>query len=208
MAKGSGVSTPKENLSKRRGPKAERGEVADDILRAARTLFAEHGYAGTSLRAVATKAGVDPALISYYFGDKTTLLTAAVEPPPSLPLAVAGAVTAPLSGRGRALVEAMLGQWDDPIAGEVLRSIILTAAHEPVAMDRLRLVFETVILAGMSESLADDEREVRASLVASQLAGLAMVRYVWRVGALADLSSAEVADLLAPNLQRAFTGKL
>ena len=48
----------------------------DDIIRAARETFAEEGYDGTSLRAVARAAGVDAALIHHYFEGKEALVNA------------------------------------------------------------------------------------------------------------------------------------
>jgi Tetracyclin repressor-like, C-terminal domain len=57
----------------------------------------------------------------------------------------------------------------------------LTAAHEPAAMQRLPGVFTGSLLASVADHLDDDERNLRAGLVASQLIGVAMARYVWRV---------------------------
>ena len=51
----------------------------DHILEAAEELFAEFGYDGTSVRALATKAGVNIAMISYYFGSKEKLFEALIE---------------------------------------------------------------------------------------------------------------------------------
>jgi len=202
------ISTPNEKGAAKRGPRAERGEAAEQIVRAAREAFAEDGFAGTTLRAIGNRADVDPALVTYYFGDKRGLLEACLVPPSSLVVAIGEAIAAPLNRRGRALADAMLGQWDDPEAGVVLRSIIMTAAHEPLALDRLRTIFTDVILLGVAEGLPEQERMVRAGLVASQLAGVAMVRYVWRVGALAGEPTELVARHLAPTLQRYLTGKI
>jgi AcrR family transcriptional regulator len=63
------------------GPRDERGVLAGRILAAARTAFAEHGAAGTTIRAVARTADVDPALVYHYFKSKDDLLDAATDPP-------------------------------------------------------------------------------------------------------------------------------
>jgi AcrR family transcriptional regulator len=208
MDTGTEPARPGGTTSVRRGPKAKRGEVASRILAAARASFAANGYAGTTLRAVAADAGVDSALVPYYFSDKAGLLAACLELPDGFAEAVAAAAATPARGRGRALIEAMLSQWEDPAFTETFRSIILTAAHEPVAMERLRQVFAETILAAMSRNLEGDERYLRASLVASQIIGVAMTRYVWRVGALAELSNEEVVRYIAPTIQRYITGAL
>jgi AcrR family transcriptional regulator len=196
------------DLVPRRGPKAARGEIAGRILAAARTSFAARGYAGTTLRDVAAAADVDRALVTYYFTSKAGLLAAAVEPPTGFIEVGARAAAAPLRHRGRALVETMLTQWETPSQAEVLRSIILTAAHEPTAMQRLRGVFAGNLLAAVAGHLDDDERALRAGLVAAQMIGVAMARYVWRVGALAELDRDQVVRYVAPTIQRYLTGRL
>ena len=181
--------------------------LSDRILAAARTSFASVGYAATSLRSVARDAEVDPALVSYYFASKDKLLDSALMPPPGFLDAIAAAAGGPLRTRGAALVGAMLAIWDDPTSAAVIRAIILTAAHEPVAMDRLRSLFGEQMLGAVADNLTGDERVLRASLVGSQIVGVAMTRYVWRVGALATMTSSDVARLVAPSVQRYLTGK-
>ena len=66
--------------ARRRGPRggASRGESStrDAILDAARASFLARGFAATTIRGVARTAGVDPALVSYYFGSKGDLFGA------------------------------------------------------------------------------------------------------------------------------------
>jgi hypothetical protein len=102
----------------------------------------------------------------------------------------------------------MLTHWETPGRAEVLRSIILTAAHERAAMQRLRGVFTGSLLAAVAGHLDDDERTLRAGLVASQLIGVAMARYIWRAGALAELDRDQVVRYIAPTIQRYLTGRL
>jgi AcrR family transcriptional regulator len=208
VRKGPRVSARKRDLPPRRGPKAARGEIAERILTAARTSFATRGYAGTTLRDVAAATSVDRALVTYYFTSKAGLLAAAIQPPEGFIEDAIRASSAPLRQRGRALTENMLTQWETPGLAEVLRSIILTAAHEPAAMQRLRGVFTGSLLAAVASHLDEDERTLRAGLVASQLIGVAMARYVWRVGALAELDRDQVVRYVAPTIQRYLTGRL
>jgi AcrR family transcriptional regulator len=191
-----------------RGPRAERGEIAARILSAARTSFATNGFVGSTLRSIAHDADVDPTLVSYYFGNKRGLLEAALDPPPGWLTAVATACAAPLRQRGRALTTTMARAWEDPDTAEFLRSTILTAVHEPVAMDRLRSTFTVYLLGAVATNLDDDERFFRAGLVASQFVGLALTRYIWQVGNLADVPIAKVIDAVAPTVQRYLSGKI
>ncbi len=192
----------------RRGPRDERGVLADRVLSAARSLFATQGYASTSLRNVAELAGVDVALVSYYFKNKAGLLEAALTLPAEFLADVEQASASPIEERGRAILASHLAAWDHETTGDILRSIILAAAHEPSAMERVRTIYTTRFLEVLANSLPENERRLRAGLVASQMLGLAMTRYVWRVGALADLSPEEVSELISPVIQRYLTGPL
>ena len=55
------------------------GEMQNRLLNAAEELFAEHGFAATSVRQVANHAGVNPALVHYYFDNKAGLLRAVLD---------------------------------------------------------------------------------------------------------------------------------
>ncbi|AYV25401.1 transcriptional regulator BetI [Streptomyces sp. ADI95-16] len=191
-----------------RGPRGERGEQADKIVAAARRSFATRGYAATSLRSVAQEAGVDPGLVNYYFRTKTGLLEEVMQPPEAFGAAVAAAAEQPLERRGHAFVQATLSLWEDPVPAEILRSIILTAAQEPAALQRLRQLFSELVLAVVSHSLPDTERNLRASLIATQIVGMVMNRYIWQVGVIATLPADAVTDLLAPTIQHYLTGPL
>jgi AcrR family transcriptional regulator len=191
-----------------RGPRDDRGVVSAQILRAARAAFAAHGYAATSLRSVARDAGVDPALVTYYFKSKIGLLDAALVPPPGWGEAISTAAASPIRTRGAALVRTMVTAWEQPDTEEFLRSTILAAAHEPIARQRLAVNFAVHILDAVSSRLDDEERLLRASLAASQIVGLAMMRYVWQVGALAMISDDQVVAVIAPTVQRYLNGKI
>ncbi|GMU79719.1 MAG: TetR family transcriptional regulator [Acidimicrobiia bacterium] len=176
--------------------------LADSIVRAARHSFGEQGWAGTTLRGVARAAGVDPALVHYYFSSKEELLGAAMTPPPEWILSVADSVQAPIDRRGEAIIRAMLRAWSTPDIADALRSIVLTAAHVPAARERLRFVVTTALVGAVAAQLDDDERVERASLVASHIIGVALVRSVWKVEPLATIDDDHLVALLAPTIQR------
>ena len=60
---------------RRSGPGRPEGEsfARERILNAAEATFADHGYAGTSLRQIVNRANVTQALVTYYFGSKEAL---------------------------------------------------------------------------------------------------------------------------------------
>ena len=190
------------------GPRDERGVLSARILTAAREAFAETGWAGTTMRAVARAADVDPALVYHYFGSKEALLEAATNPPPRWLENVAKTWTTPVSELGSALLRLMLGAWADDEVGPVLRAVLQTAAHEPSTREKLRRIVESSLI-GVSQLGVDErDRMVRSGLISSQIMGLAMMRYVWRIEPVASMSDDEVVAAVAPNLQRYIEGEI
>ena len=188
------------------GPRDERGVLAARILAAAREAFAETGWAGTTIRAVARAADVDPALVYHYFDSKEGLLDAATTPPARWLENVANTWATPVDDLGAALLRLMLGAWADDEIGPVLRAILQTAAHEPATREKLRRVVESQLI-GVSH-LDDDERRIRGGLISSQLMGLGMMRYIWKVEPIATMTEDELVAAVAPNLQRYVSGAL
>jgi AcrR family transcriptional regulator len=190
------------------GPRDERGVLAARILEVAREQFAHHGWAGTTLRAIARAADVDPALIYHYFGSKEGLLDAATAPPQRWLEAVAATWLTPQADLGAALVRTMLDAWADEEIGPVLRAVLLTAAHDGATREKLRVIVERSLI-GVSHLGADErDRLVRSALISSQIMGLAMMRYVWAIEPIASMSDDDLIAAVAPNLQRYIDGDL
>ncbi|TFV56058.1 TetR/AcrR family transcriptional regulator [Mycobacterium sp. PS03-16] len=178
------------------------------ILTAAREQFAAHGFAGTTLRAVARAADVDPALVYHYFGSKEGLLDAATDPPQRWLESVARTWATPPAELGAALLRLMLGAWADEEIGPVLRAVLLTAAHDETTREKLRRVVEGSLI-GVSQLGTDQrDRQRRSGLISSQIMGLALMRYVWRVEPVASMTDDELVAAVAPNLQRYVEGDL
>jgi len=183
------------------GPRDERGVLAARILAAARDAFAENGWAGTTIRAVARAADVDPALVYHYFGSKEALLDAATTPPRRWLESVAQTWGTPVDGLGAALLRLMLGAWADDEIGPVLRAILLTAAHEESTRGKLRAVVEAGLMGVSRLGVDERDRAVRSGLISSQMMGLAMMRYVWKVEPVASMTDDELVAAVAPSLQ-------
>jgi AcrR family transcriptional regulator len=190
------------------GPRDEKGVLSGRILGAAREAFAVTGWAGTTIRAVARGADVDPALVYHYFGSKEGLLDAATEPPQKWLENVAKTWSTPRDELGGALLRLMLATWADEEVGPVLRAVLQTAAHEESTRDKLRRVVEGSLM-GVSHLGADEhDRLVRSGLISSQIMGLAMMRYVWRIEPIASMTDDEIVAAVAPNLQHYIEGGL
>src|SRR5919204_863212 len=98
----------------RRGRRPGAPDTRATILEAARASFAESGFAGTTIRRVASAAGVDAALVHHYFGTKDDLFLAAMELPVDPRQALAPALADGAEGAGERLLRVFLTLWDDP----------------------------------------------------------------------------------------------
>jgi AcrR family transcriptional regulator len=178
------------------------------ILDAARRAFAEQGYQQATIRGVAELAGVDPALVHHYFGTKQELFVAAVE----FPVNPVGQLMAVLAEEpdqvGRRIVEVFLSVWDHAADRSPLLALIRSAVGDERAAAMLREFITEEILGQLARRLGSPDAELRATLVGSQLIGLAMARYIVRIGPLASTPAPEIVAAVGPTLQRYLTGDI
>lgn len=171
------------------------------IVAAARRQLAEHGYERASLRAIARAAHVDQRLITHFFGSKQALFVAAMALPVD-PAAFVRSVAGPgVPGFGERLAERWVVMWDSA-EGRHLVGLVRSAVTNETAARMLRDVFVHVVLQQLVRALDIDRAERRASLVASQLFGLVLVRYVLRLPAIVAMGPEEVARSIGPTIQR------
>lgn len=183
------------------------------ILAAAREVFAERGYDNTTIRAVAATAGVDPALVHHYFGPKQQLFAAAVQAPVQaediLPELLRDGSDDHL---GERVVGTVLKLWEHPASGPSLRAMLRSAVTTNLSAKLLREFFAVHIVRRLVPDLGlrvdPAEIPLRASLVASQLFGLALARYVLAIEPLASTPRDQVVSAVAPTVQRYLAGPL
>ena len=178
------------------------------ILAAARTQFAELGLDAASVRGIARAADVDPALVLHYFGSKAALFAAALEIPFEAEEVVERIVKGPRAQLGRRLVRFFLSIWEDPSRREALMAMLRAATTSPDAADLLRERIGERVLRPVGEHLGGHDAALRMSLCASHLVGLGITRYIVHIEPIASLDVDELADLVAPALQRYMTGRL
>ncbi len=170
--------------------------------------FAELGYDRTTMRSVANEAGVDQKLVAYFFGSKQRLFVAAttlpVRPADVLPRLLAG----DLEGIGERMAGFIVGVLEDADTGGRVVGLVRAAATEPQAADMVRDLLSREIFAPAARALPVDEPELRVSLLASQIVGLVMVRYVICAEPLASLPARELISQLGPTFQRYLVGPL
>ncbi len=189
-----------------RGRRPAGSDTRAQILAAASAEFAEQGYAATSLRGIARRAGVDPALVHHYFEGKPALLAEVLEVPVDPAVLIARVLALPREEVGAGMVRSFLSIWDDPAGRQrfavVARSMIAQeAAARSMREFILREVFLRVAQAHNRDGLAPAELERRASLAVAQMFGMALLRYVVCFPALASATPEDLVADLGPVLQ-------
>lgn len=173
------------------------------ILAAAREAFAQKGYDRSSVREIAATAGVDPALVHHYFGTKDRLFLAVLEAPVNPAELLPQIVAAGMNEVPERLVCVFLSVWDNPVSGGAAVALLRSAfQHEPAA--RLVSDFLTAqIMPAAVSGLDIDAAELpfRFQLVAAQLVGMAVIRYVLHLEPLASAPPPVVAAALAPTVR-------
>jgi AcrR family transcriptional regulator len=192
--------------SRPRGRRPGASDTRDTILAAARERFAAHGYDRTRIRDVAADAGVDAALVHYFFKSKDGLFAAAMQLPFSPPEVLEPVLAEGLDGLGERIVRRLLSVWEDPATRVALLALLQGASAHPGAAQALREFIRREMIGRVAGVIEADRPELRANLVASQIVGLIVARYVVQVAPLADLPADEVVPLVGPTLQRYLDG--
>ena len=195
-------SGPKRGPGRRPGGPDTRGE----ILTAARDEFAARGFDGTTMRAVASSAGVDAALVHHYFGGKDDLFLAALEIPVDPRVVIPEMLRPGIDGIGERLVRMFVSVWDDPESRKPLLAVFRSALSSEAGADLIRGGMMRMVFEQVAEGLGVPDPVLRAQLVGSQMTGLVMMRYVLRVEPIASMPPDQLVQWLGPTIQRYLSG--
>ena len=178
------------------------------ILAAARAAFGEHGYEGATIRGIAERAGVDPALVQHYFKSKQLMFVAAMEFPFDPSVIVERILSGDPEHAGEQLIRFFLSIWDDEQARAPLFAMIRSAVSHEEAAAMLRQFITEALVARVASGLHVPHASLRPPLVGSQIVGLIFMRYIVKLEPLASLPADDVVAAIAPNVQRYLTGDL
>ncbi len=179
----------------------------DDILEAARRLFSRNGYSGTSIRAIAREAGVDPALVHHYFRSKAEVFAAAVDDA-LRPSEILGEDDLEPDTLGESLVRRFLERIESPAAGDSLLAVLRSAVTHDEVAKRLRGFLANELYARVAQAIRRPDSALRAALVGSALVGIAISRLVLKVEALARVDRETLVRAVGPTVQRYLTGDI
>jgi AcrR family transcriptional regulator len=205
---------------RRTGRRAGDSGTREAILTSARELFAEHGYDRATIRAIAARAGVDPALVHHFYGTKERLFTTAMQ----LPIVPSERITAALEGgsrepgetTGEHLVRSALAVWESPGVQGAFMGLLRSALTSERAAAMVREFVTRAVLAPMAGSAGSrdpaasdpQDADFRAALIGSQMLGLAMARYLLKLEPVASAAPDELAAAIGPTIDRYLTGSL
>lgn len=191
--------------SKRRGRRQGEPVSRETVLAAAKQRFAEQGYEKTTLRQIADDARVDPSMVLYLFGSKDGLFRESMRLILD-PQKLVDAVDGDSDELGSRLVRTYLQIWEDPDSGPSMATMLSSATSNPEARDAFRVFMRDYVLGAVSGALGGGpDTRLRAMLAATNLVGTAMLRYVMRVGPLAEVTLEEAVQMIAPSVQRYLT---
>ncbi len=171
------------------------------ILAAAREQFAATGYQGTTIRAVAAAAGIDPALVIRYFGNKEKLFATASE----FDLRFPDLTVVDPAMVGRHVVTHFLNRWE---GDEALTVLLRSATTNAEAAQRMREIFGAQLVPAVAKLVPAGEAERRAGLIGAQMMGLALCRFVLAVPPVANMTREEIIASIGPTIQRYLSGDL
>lgn len=189
----------------RAGRRPGQTETREQILASARALFAAQGYDGTTIRAIAAEADVNPALIHHFFGSKDQVFAASLALPVDPAVLVSTVIDGPREQAGERLIRLILTVWGNPQARSPFLALIRSVASNEDAARMMRQFMNRAIIGRIGPALGVSE--LRMTAVGTQLIGMAMLRYVIAVEPLASATDDEVVALIAPVIQHHFDAR-
>ena len=192
------------SLPRRRGrPRAtSKTDTRGRILAAAAEEFGENGYDGATMRGIAARAGVDSALVHHYFGTKADLFAETVEIPIRPDRVIPGILAGPREAVGESAVRFVLEQFEDAETRKRAVALLRAAFGNRLATPLLAGFLQRELLSRIVAILEVPDGALRASLAASQIAGLIVARYVVQLPALTAASVDELVARVGPTVQR------
>lgn len=180
-------------------PREERRRRTEEsILEAARELFSEVGFERATIRAVAARAGIDPALVMQYYGSKEQLFAAAARwstkhesmndaARDELPRAALADLFAVFEGSPE----------DREGAAALLRNCLTHPTASAIMRDEVMCERASDVAA----QLGGDDAELRATLIGACMIGLGISRYLFEIEPVASASHEDLQRVMGPALR-------
>ena len=177
------------------------------IRKAAVAEFGARGYDGATVRGIADRAGVDPALVHHHFGSKADLFADVVGAPAQPGRLLASALEGDIATAGERIARAAFTPWENP-AFRTRGVAVLRAAVGSKRMSALAAgYFSREMVTHIERALGPDpQASQRAGLVVSQVLGVLIARHVLEFGAVREIPLEQLITSVGETLQRYLTG--
>jgi AcrR family transcriptional regulator len=180
-------------------------ESKQRVLQVARELFDRNGYSGTTVRAIATAAGVDPAMVFYFFGTKQGLFGAVIDMSDNVPPAIESIFAGGLGTIGERIVRTLVENLDKSDRTPLVM-LTRSAPTDPRSEALLREFIDREITDRLAALLGTPDAAMRAGMVNVQILGLAVARYIAHIEPIASASVDELVTMFGPLVQHCLTG--
>lgn len=191
-----------QRAPKKRGRPRGVSDSRDRIIAAAVDEFGERGYDASTIRSIAARADVDSALVHHYFGTKADLFAEAVGIPLRPDIDVPAIIAGPRDAVGERLVRYVLEAFEQPDIRRRGVMLIRTAIGSRLSTPLLAGFLARELIGKIAKALGVADADLRATLVASQIAGLLLTRYVLKLGPIASASVDDIVVRVGPTVQR------
>lgn len=177
-------------ITPRPGSRAEqRRRTEVRILDAATQAFFSAGYDRTTIRAVASAAGVDAGLVMHYFGSKQELYRRVIDAAPAPEIG-----GTPDEAAEQILAALASGLVSEPIASLALFRSMLTNPEAASAASAGIARYEAQI----AQAIPADDADLRAAIISAITIGITVSRHLIKSDELADADPEQVIRLLRP----------
>ena len=189
-----------------RGRRRGSPDTREQILEVARRRFLADGYGPVTMRSIAAEAGVDAALISYFFGSKKGLFGAVLGLVANPPEVLASALPGDPATLAERVLNGLLSAWDDPETGRPLLLMARAATQAPEVTRLLSEIVEKELIGRIADHVGGPDARNRTGVFGAQLAGVIFTRYILGVEPVASMPRDELIARLAPGLRATLQG--
>ncbi|MEU8802813.1 TetR family transcriptional regulator [Spirillospora sp. NPDC048819] len=189
-----------------RGRRRGSPDTREEILAVARRRFLADGYGPVTMRSIAAEAGVDAALISYFFGSKKGLFGAVLGLIANPPEVLAGALPGDPAALPERVLRALLTAWDDPERGRPLVLMVRAAVQDPELARLVRDIVENELIGRIADHVGGPDVRNRTGVFGAQLAGVIFARYILGVEPVTSMPRDELIARLTPGLRAVLYG--
>lgn len=194
-----------------RGRRPGSSTTREEILEAAKRQFADLGYPAATMRSIAREAGVDPRLVTHYFGSKQELFMAVFELPfvPDAERLDELEQAAKAGGAvGELFMRRLLVLLRTPSFAQAATGLVRAAATEPELALLVRRFMMESIVGPVLGRLSVDQNQLRAAATSTQITGLIMGLLIVGLDPLTEATDEQLVTLYGPTFDRYLRGDL